>query len=130
MTATSLLQSIDHGVLTLTLNRPEKLNAIDTRAGTLSNSTVCVPWSCIAGTANHGLPESRKPSQRPRDWTSLQTTNTPTTSSTIGFSRRCGGGANWSATCRRPIPSTLYAKSKTDNLTGAVLKEIRRALED
>lgn len=25
---------------------------------------------------------------------------------------------------------TLYAKSKTDNLTGAVLKEIRRALED
>ena len=24
---------------------------------------------------------------------------------------------------------TLYAKSKTDNLTGAVLKEIRRALE-
>lgn len=25
---------------------------------------------------------------------------------------------------------TLYAKSKTDNLTGAKLKEIRRALED
>lgn len=25
---------------------------------------------------------------------------------------------------------TLYSKSKTDNLTGAVLKEIRRALED
>lgn len=25
---------------------------------------------------------------------------------------------------------TLYAKAKTDNLTGAVLKEIRRALED
>jgi hypothetical protein len=25
---------------------------------------------------------------------------------------------------------TLYAKSKTDNLTGAVLKEIRRALEN
>ena len=25
---------------------------------------------------------------------------------------------------------TIYAKSKTDNLTGAVLKEIRRALED
>lgn len=25
---------------------------------------------------------------------------------------------------------TLYAKSKTDNLTGPVLKEIRRALED
>ena len=25
---------------------------------------------------------------------------------------------------------TLYAKSKTNNLTGAVLKEIRRALED
>ena len=25
---------------------------------------------------------------------------------------------------------TLYAKSKTDNLTGAQLKEIRRALED
>jgi hypothetical protein len=25
---------------------------------------------------------------------------------------------------------TLYVKSKTDNLTGAVLKEIRRALED
>lgn len=25
---------------------------------------------------------------------------------------------------------TLYAKSRTDNLTGAVLKEIRRALED
>lgn len=25
---------------------------------------------------------------------------------------------------------TLYAKSKTDNLTGAALKEIRRALED
>ncbi len=25
---------------------------------------------------------------------------------------------------------TLYAKSKTDNLTGARLKEIRRALED
>lgn len=25
---------------------------------------------------------------------------------------------------------TLYAKSKTDNLTGTVLKEIRRALED
>lgn len=25
---------------------------------------------------------------------------------------------------------TLYAKAKTDNLTGSVLKEIRRALED
>jgi len=25
---------------------------------------------------------------------------------------------------------TLYSKSKTDNLSGAVLKEIRRALED
>ena len=25
---------------------------------------------------------------------------------------------------------TLYAKSKTDNLTGAKLKEIRRALEE
>jgi hypothetical protein len=25
---------------------------------------------------------------------------------------------------------TLYSKAKTDNLTGAVLKEIRRALED
>ena len=25
---------------------------------------------------------------------------------------------------------TLYSKSKTDNLTGAVLKEIRRAIED
>jgi hypothetical protein len=25
---------------------------------------------------------------------------------------------------------TLYAKSKTDNLSGAVLKEIRRALEN
>ena len=28
------------------------------------------------------------------------------------------------------VPLTLYAKAKTDNLTGAVLKEIRRALED
>ena len=25
---------------------------------------------------------------------------------------------------------TLYSKSKTDNLTGAMLKEIRRALEE
>lgn len=28
------------------------------------------------------------------------------------------------------VPLTLYAKAKTDNLTGTKLKEIRRALEN
>jgi hypothetical protein len=31
---------------------------------------------------------------------------------------------------RELILLTLYAKSKTDNVTGSKLKEIRRALED
>jgi hypothetical protein len=43
--------------------------------------------------------------------------------------RRAGSGKSGGVAEKEVVLLTLYAKAKTDNLTGPKLKEIRRALE-
>jgi hypothetical protein len=42
----------------------------------------------------------------------------------------CGSSTSLATKRSELVLLTLYAKGKTDNIAGAVLKEIRRALED